>query len=672
MPVSSPRKMANAIRALSMDAVQQANSGHPGCPMGMADIAQVLWNEFLQFNPKNPNWINRDRFILSNGHGSMLLYSVLHLTGYDLSLEDLKNFRQLGSKTPGHPEFDETPGVETTTGPLGQGLANAVGMALAERQLGLEYNQTDCSIIDHNTYVFLGDGCLMEGISHEACSLAGTLKLGKLIAIYDDNGISIDGEVTDWFTDNTPERFRAYGWQVIDAIDGHSHDSVREAIVQAKKNTSQPTLICCKTTIGFGSPNLAGTAATHGAPLGVDEINHVREKLDWPYKAFEIPEEISQAWDQTQKGAKRELAWQSRWDTYQKLYPEKAAILLQRLSGDITTDVTETLDSLLQSEQKKSAKLATRKASQLCIQTITKKMPELFGGSADLSGSNGTNCKDSKVICAKNQQGNYLHYGVREFAMAAIMNGMALYGGFIPFGGTFLTFVDYQRNALRLAALMKIRSIFVLTHDSIGLGEDGPTHQPIEHLAMLRATPNCHTWRPCDTAETIVSWQAALERQDGPTALILTRQGLEHQKRNKSQLANISKGGYILYESSEDPQIILLSAGSEVDLCMQVAKLAKEKGIEVRVVSMPCQEVFKRQSLDYQEQVLPKSVVHRIAVEAGASMSWHSFVGFDGTVIGLDEFGASAPANDLFKLYGFTKENIFHQVEALLHAAQPA
>lgn len=672
MSVTSPREMANAIRALSMDAVQSANSGHPGCPMGMADIAQVLWAKFLNCNPANPNWANRDRFVLSNGHGSMLLYSVLHLTGYALSLEEIKKFRQLGSKTPGHPEYGETPGVETTTGPLGQGLANAVGFALAESLLRSQYNQPRFPIIDHFTYVFLGDGCLMEGISHEACSLAGTLKLGKLIAFYDDNGISIDGEVKNWFTDNTPERFRAYGWQVIEAVDGHDPVAIEAAIKAARDNQNQPTLICCKTQIGYGAPTLAGTAETHGAPLGEAEIAKTRVALGWPYAPFEIPPVIKQAWDLKEAGHQKEAAWQEMLVQYQQAHPDLARKLMQRLSGELPENLHGLFQDELEKAQQQGQKLATRKASQNCLEAVVGILPELFGGSADLSGSNGTLTKSAKIISRENPSGDYLHYGVREFAMAAIMNGLALYGGFIPFGGTFLTFADYQRNAIRLAALMKIRSIFVLTHDSIGLGEDGPTHQPIEHLTMLRATPNLNVWRPCDTAETIVSWQSAVENLNTPTGLILSRQNLEHQTRNSSQLANIAKGGYVLVEPKEVPQLVLISCGSEVALCVQAAKLAQAKGIQVRVVSMPCIEIFLKQNRSYQENVLGSESIPRVAVEAGSSLSWHQFVGFHGKVIGLDEFGASAPAEVLFKHFGFTPEHILEESLALLYETQLA
>ncbi|MAZ39906.1 MAG: transketolase [Legionellales bacterium] len=660
------RHLANAIRALSMDAVQQANSGHPGMPMGMADIAEVLWNDFLQHNPNNPHWLNRDRFVISNGHGSMLLYALLHLTGYDLSLNELKHFRQWGSKTPGHPENHLTAGVETTTGPLGQGLANAVGMALSERMLAARFNQADMTLIDHHTYVFLGDGCLMEGISHEACSLAGTFGLGKLIAFWDDNQISIDGKTEGWFTDNTPKRFEAYQWHVIRDVDGHDSHAIKQAIIEAQEVTDKPTLICCKTIIGFGAPNAQGGAKCHGAPLGLDEIELARESLDWTYGAFEIPETIYQAWDARQKGEVKAQQWQANFEQYQKQYPDLAAEFLQFVQKEMPADWSELSQTFIHQCQANQEKMATRKASQVCLNAYAQLFPNLIGGSADLTGSNLTNWSGSQAISAKDFSGNYIHFGVREFGMTAIANGMALYGGFIPYTGTFLTFTDYARNAVRMAALMQLQTIFVYTHDSIGLGEDGPTHQPVEHIAMLRATPNLNVWRPCDVAETAVAWQQALEVKQTPSALLLSRQGLVHQVRNEQMLGNISKGGYILHESHDTPAIILMATGSEVALVMDAAKQLAQDNIAVRVVSMPCMELFLQQPVDYQQTVLPSTVTCRIAVEAGVRMPWYQFVGTKGTVIGLDHFGESAPAEILFTEFGFTVEQVIKKSYELL------
>ncbi|MFI4955029.1 MAG: transketolase [Gammaproteobacteria bacterium] len=664
--VESLRESANAIRVLSMDAVQQANSGHPGMPMGMADIATVLWQEFIQHNPQNPNWPNRDRFILSNGHGSMLQYALLHLTGYSLTMEDLKQFRQFGSKTPGHPEYGYTPGVEVTTGPLGQGLAMGVGMALAERTLAATFNRPDYDLINHFTYVFLGDGCLMEGISHEACSLAGTLKLGKLIAFWDDNGISIDGEVQGWFTEDIPARFRAYGWHVVDGVDGHNPAAIRAAIETARTLVDKPSLICCKTIIGFGAPKVAGTESVHGAPLGSEVIQNTRKALNWPYDPFVIPAEIYQAWDARVQGAKVEQNWQQRFDAYVKSYPELAQELQRRLSGKLPADWQQHADAIIHKMQAEPSAMASRKASHRCIQAYAQYLPELYGGSADLTGSNLTHWPGSATASAANPAGNYLHYGVREFAMAAVMNGMALYGGFIPFGGTFLVFADYARNALRLSAIQKLRVIYVFTHDSIGLGEDGPTHQPIEHIATLRLTPNISVWRPCDAAETAVAWRAAIEHSDGPTCLALSRQNLPPQPRTSDQIANIARGGYILFENSTNPEIILIATGSEVALAMQAAQVLVSEGRNIRVVTMPSVDVFLKQDETYRRSVLPPEVKKRVAIEAGIRDYWYRFVGEEGAIIGLDSFGESAPAEVLFKHFGFTVENVVATVKGLL------
>ncbi len=660
------RQLANAIRVLSMDAVQQANSGHPGMPMGMADIAEVLWRDFLKHNPQNPQWVDRDRFVLSNGHGSMLQYALLHLTGYELSLDELKRFRQLHSKTPGHPELGYTPGVETTTGPLGQGLANAVGMALAERILAAQFNRAGHDIVDHYTYVFLGDGCLMEGISHEVCSLAGTLKLAKLIAFWDDNGISIDGELTGWFTDDTAKRFEAYGWHVVKEVDGHDAEAIRQAILQAQAVKDKPSLICCKTIIGYGSPTLAGHHKTHGAPLGHDEIAATRHNLGWSDEPFAIPQEIYQHWDAKEKGKALEQAWQQKFASYQADHPELAKELLRRLQGELPTFWEDIAFTLIHSEQDQSNSIATRKASQHCLEALGGVLPELLGGSADLTHSNLTAWSGSKPVTADDPAGNYIFYGVREFGMAAIMNGIAVHGGFIPYGGTFLTFVDYARNAVRMAALMKQRVIHVFTHDSIGLGEDGPTHQPVEHISMLRMTPNVSVWRPCDEVETAAAWHAAITRFDGPTCLILSRQNLRHQKRDLNTLLQLKRGGYILRDCTDIPDLIIIATGSEVSLAVAVAEeLRANDSRRVRVVSMPSTDVFAQQDLAYQESVLPAKLKRRVAIEAAASDFWHKYVGPEGLIIGLDRFGESAPAEELYKFFGFTVDKIVKRIEVL-------
>ncbi len=654
--------LANAIRVLSMDAVQKANSGHPGMPMGMADIAQVLWCDFLRHNPNNPKWINRDRFILSNGHGSMLLYSLLHLSGYNVSIEDLKQFRQLHSNTPGHPEIGYTPGVETTTGPLGQGLANAVGMAIAERSLAAKFNRPDYSIIDHYTYVFLGDGCLMEGISHEVCSLAGTLGLGKLIAFWDDNNVSIDGQVEGWFTDNTPLRFEAYGWHVIPHVDGHNPEAVKAAIKAAQSVTDKPTFIACKTTIGHGAPNLAGSHEAHGSPLGEQEVAATRANLGWSFPPFVIPQEIYADWDAKGKGIKLEKEWDNLFKEYEVKFPELAAEFLRRINGELPENWSEQAAKFIESMQEKQETIATRKASQNTLNHFGPLLPELIGGSADLTGSNLTLWKGCKPLDRNSPDGNYLYYGVREFGMSAIMNGIALYGGFIPYGGTFLTFVDYARNAVRMAALMKQRVIFIYTHDSIGLGEDGPTHQPIEHISMLRLTPGLFVWRPCDAVESAVAWKLAIEQQHAPSCLVFSRQTLSPQHRDKNMLANITRGGYVLLDCEGEPNTILIATGSEVDIAVKAATTLNQAGEKVRVVSMPSTDIFALQPLSYQNSVLPPHVTNRIAIEAGATDFWYKYVGFAGKVIGLDHYGESAPAKDLFKAFGFTVENIMECV----------
>ncbi len=662
----SRRELANAIRALSMDAIQKAKSGHPGAPMGMADIAEVLWNDFLSHNPANPKWANRDRFVLSNGHGSMLLYSLLHLTGYDLPMAEIKNFRQLHAKTPGHPEYGYAPGIETTTGPLGQGIANAVGMAIAERTLAGQFNRPGQAIIDHHTYVFLGDGCMMEGISHEACSLAGTLGLGKLTALYDDNGISIDGEVQGWFTDNTPMRFRAYGWHVIEGVDGHDGEAVKKAIAEAKGVTDKPSLICCKTVIGWGSPNKQGKEDCHGAPLGDAEIALVRQTIGWPHPAFEIPAEIYGGWNAKDKGAAREAEWNTRMAAYKAAHPELGAELERRLSGTLPADWQAKAGAYIDAVNAKAEKVATRKASQNCLNGYGPLLPEFLGGSADLAGSNLTIWSGSKGI-NKDAGGNYIYYGVREFGMAAIANGIALHSGFIPYTATFLIFSEYARNALRMAALMKQRSIYVFTHDSIGLGEDGPTHQPVEQAATLRMIPNMGVWRPCDAVETAMAWKVAIERATGPTCLLLSRQNLPHQPRTAEQLANIAKGGYVLLDcGGATPDAILIGTGSEVELAVAAAKELSAKGKKIRVVSMPSTDCFESQSKEYQQSVLPDAVQARVAIEAGVTGGWYRYVGAKGRVIGLDRFGESAPAEQLFPYLGFTVENVVKAVEEIL------
>lgn len=662
----SRKDLANAIRALSMDAVQKANSGHPGAPMGMADIAEVLWNDHLKHNPTNPEWWDRDRFVLSNGHGSMLIYSLLHLTGYDLSIEDLKQFRQLHSKTPGHPEYGYTPGVETTTGPLGQGITNAVGMALAERTLAAQFNRPGHNIVDHYTYVFLGDGCMMEGISHESCALAGTWGLGKLIAFWDDNGITIDGHTEHWFTEDTPKRFEAYGWHVIRDVDGHDAEAIDKAIREAKSVNDKPTLICCKTVIGYGAPNLCGSHDCHGAPLGDDEIKATRENLNWPYAPFEIPDEIYQGWDAREKGKQAEAHWAEKFAAYKQEFPELAAEFERRMKGELPADWQKVADDYIKATDEKGESIASRKASQNAITAYAKALPEFLGGSADLTPSNLTAWPEAKQITDTVADGNYISYGVREFGMSAIMNGVALHGGFIPFGGTFLMFSEYARNALRMAALMGIRSIFVYTHDSIGLGEDGPTHQPVEQIATLRMIPKMQVWRPCDAVESAVAWKAAIEYMAGPTCLIFSRQGLPHQVRSDDQLTEIAHGGYVLQDCDGTPEAIIIATGSEVGLAMEAAKTLTEEGRKIRVVSMPCAEVFEQQDDDYKESVLPSDVTARVAVEAGVPDYWYKYVGAKGRIIGVDRFGESAPAGELFKHFGLTAENVVKAVKSVL------
>ncbi|BCK07958.1 Transketolase 1 [Vibrio cholerae] len=664
--MSSRKQLANAIRALSMDGVQKANSGHPGAPMGMADIAEVLWRSHLNHNPQNPNWADRDRFVLSNGHGSMLIYSLLHLSGYELSIDDLKNFRQLHSKTPGHPEYGYAPGIETTTGPLGQGITNAVGMAIAEKALAAQFNKPGHDIVDHFTYVFMGDGCLMEGISHEACSLAGTLGLGKLIAFWDDNGISIDGHVEGWFSDDTPKRFEAYGWHVISAVDGHDADAINAAIEAAKAETSRPTLICTKTIIGFGSPNKAGSHDCHGAPLGNDEIKAAREFLGWEYAPFEIPADIYAAWDAKQAGASKEAAWDEKFAAYAKAYPAEAAEYKRRVAGELPANWEAATSEIIANLQANPANIASRKASQNALEAFGKLLPEFMGGSADLAPSNLTMWSGSKSLTAEDFSGNYIHYGVREFGMTAIINGIALHGGFVPYGATFLMFMEYARNAMRMAALMKVQNIQVYTHDSIGLGEDGPTHQPVEQIASLRMTPNMSTWRPCDQVESAVAWKLAIERKDAPSALIFSRQNLAQQPRSAEQVANIAKGGYILKDCAGQPELILIATGSEVELAVAAYEQLSAEGKAVRVVSMPSTDAFDKQDAAYREAVLPAAVTKRIAIEAGIADFWYKYVGFGGRIIGMTSFGESAPAGELFKLFGFTTENVVKQAKELL------
>ena len=659
--MASRRDLANAIRALSMDAVQQANSGHPGAPMGMADIAEVLWNDYLKHNPSDPAWVNRDRFVLSNGHGSMLLYSLLHLTGYDLPIEELKNFRQLHSKTPGHPEYGYAPGVETTTGPLGQGIANAIGMALAEKVLAAQFNRPGHEVVDHQTYTFLGDGCLMEGISHEVCSLAGTLGLGKLTAFYDDNGISIDGEVEGWFSDDTPARFKAYGWHVVADVDGHDSDAIKAAIELARAEKTKPTLICCKTIIGFGSPNKQGKEDCHGAPLGADEIILARKQLGWDHEPFEIPTDHYAGWNAIDKGVVAQSGWVAILDAYRDAHPDLAAEFERRTSGELPVDFSAKADAYIQECQDKMEKVASRKASQNCLNAYGPMLPELLGGSADLAGSNLTIWSGSKDISSENADGNYIYYGVREFGMSAMMNGIALHGGFINYGATFLMFMEYARNAVRMAAIMKQQSIFVYTHDSIGLGEDGPTHQPVEQLSSLRSTPNLNTWRPCDTVESAVCWKSAIENRQGPSALVFSRQGLAPMPRTRQQVAAIAKGGYVLQDCT-DPQAIIIATGSEVELAVSAADHLAKQDVRVRVVSMPCAEMFSAQDVDYRDSVLIPAVRARVAVEALHADYWHKFVGIDGRIVGMRSFGESAPGGVLMKEFGFTVENVVANV----------
>ncbi|HDF2342778.1 TPA: transketolase [Morganella morganii] len=663
--MTSRKTLANAIRFLSMDAVQKANSGHPGAPMGMADIAEVLWRDYLKHNPSNPHWSDRDRFVLSNGHGSMLIYSLLHLTGYDVSVDDLKAFRQLHSKTPGHPEYGYTPGVETTTGPLGQGIANAVGFAVAEQTLAAQFNRPGHDIVDHHTYVFMGDGCMMEGISHEACSLAGTLKLGKLVAFYDDNGISIDGNVQGWFTDDTAKRFEAYGWHVVRGIDGHNPDQIKAAVEEAKAVTDKPSLLMCKTVIGFGSPKKAGTADAHGSPLGDAEIAATREALNWPYAPFEIPQEIYTEWDAKKAGAAAESEWDVKFAHYEKAFPELAREYRRRVNGELPAQWEADANAFIQNLQDNPASIASRKASQNALEAFGKVLPEFMGGSADLAPSNLTMWSGSAPI-NEYKAGNYIHYGVREFGMSAIMNGIALHGGFIPYGATFLMFVEYARNAVRMAALMKIRSIFVYTHDSIGLGEDGPTHQPVEQIASLRVTPNMSTWRPCDQVESAVAWKYAIERKNGPTSLIFSRQNLAQQPRTAQQLADIEKGAYILKDCAGQPDVILIATGSEVELAVKAYEQLTAEGRKARVVSMPSTDAFDKQDAAYRESVLPSAVTARVAVEAGIADYWFKYTGMQGAIVGMHSFGESAPAGQLFSEFGFTVENVVSQAKALL------
>ncbi|ACY85792.1 transketolase [Edwardsiella piscicida] len=663
--MSSRKELANAIRALSMDAVQKAKSGHPGAPMGMADIAEVLWRDYMNHNPVNPHWADRDRFVLSNGHGSMLIYSLLHLTGYDLPMSELENFRQLHSKTPGHPEYGYTPGVETTTGPLGQGIANAVGMAIAERTLGAQFNRPGHEIVDHYTYAFMGDGCMMEGISHEVCSLAGTLKLGKLIAFYDDNGISIDGHVDGWFTDDTAKRFEAYGWHVVRGVDGHDSAAIKAAIEEARSVSDKPSLLMCKTVIGFGSPNKAGTHDSHGAPLGDAEIAATRAQLGWNYPPFVIPQEIYAEWDAKEAGKAKEQAWDARFAAYQAAFPQLAAEFKRRINGELPASWDSESRQFIEQLQANPAKIASRKASQNALEAFGKLLPEFLGGSADLAPSNLTMWSGSKAL-NEDAAGNYIHYGVREFGMTAIINGIALHGGFIPYGATFLMFMEYARNAMRMAALMKIRNIQVYTHDSIGLGEDGPTHQPVEQMASLRTTPNMNTWRPCDQVESAVAWKKAIERLDGPSALIFSRQNLTQMDRSAEQLANVERGAYVLQDCAGQPELIFIATGSEVELAMNAAAKLSAEGRQVRVVSMPSTEVFDKQDAAYREAVLPSAVSARVAVEAGIADFWFKYVGLNGAVVGMTSFGESAPAEQLFVEFGFTVDNVLAKARALL------
>ncbi|BEL71782.1 transketolase [Serratia marcescens] len=663
--MSSRKELANAIRALSMDAVQKANSGHPGAPMGMADIAEVLWRDYLNHNPTNPHWADRDRFVLSNGHGSMLIYSLLHLTGYDLPMRELENFRQLHSKTPGHPEYGYTPGVETTTGPLGQGIANAVGFAIAERTLAAQFNRPGHDIVDHHTYAFMGDGCMMEGISHEVCSLAGTLKLGKLTAFYDDNGISIDGHVDGWFTDDTALRFEAYGWHVVRNVDGHNPDAIKAAIEEARKVTDKPSLLMCKTVIGFGSPNKAGTHDVHGAALGAAEVAATRERLGWKYAAFEIPQDIYAQWDAKEAGQAKEAAWNDKFAAYARAFPELAAEFKRRMNGELPADWKADAKAFIEKLQANPANIASRKASQNALEAFGKVLPEFLGGSADLAPSNLTMWSGSKALNV-DPAGNYIHYGVREFGMTAITNGIALHGGFLPYSATFLMFVEYARNAVRMAALMKLRNVFVYTHDSIGLGEDGPTHQPVEQLASLRVTPNMSTWRPCDQVESAVAWQYGIERNDGPTTLVFSRQNLTQQPRTAEQLANVYRGGYVLKDCAGTPDVILIATGSEVGITVEAADKLTAAGRKVRVVSMPSTDAFDKQDAAYRESVLPAAVTARVAVEAGIADYWYKYVGLNGAIVGMTTFGESAPAEQLFAEFGFTVDNVVAKAQALL------
>lgn len=657
---------ANAIRALSMDAVQKANSGHPGAPMGMADIAEVLWTQYLKHNPNNPNWADRDRFVLSNGHGSMLIYSLLHLTGYDLSIDDIKDFRQLHSKTPGHPEYGYTPGVETTTGPLGQGLANAVGMAVAEKLMAARFNKGDHTLVDHRTWCFVGDGCLMEGISHEACSLAGTLGLGKLTVVYDDNGISIDGEIDGWFTDDTPARFAAYGWHVIPDVDGHDSQAVSKAIDEAIAESGRPTIICCKTTIGKGSPNKQGTESCHGAPLGDGEIDLTREALGWSHAPFVVPEDIYAHWDARESGAQAEASWNSALEGYRGVYPELADEFERRMRGELPDEFMKGVDDFIAQCVANESDVASRKASQQAIAALAPTLPELLGGSADLAGSNLTLWPEAKGADASDAEGNYIYYGVREFAMAAMMNGIALHGGFIPFGGTFLIFMEYARNAVRMAALMRQRAIYVFTHDSVGLGEDGPTHQPVEQLASMRSTPNLDTWRPCDAVESAIAWKQAIVRQDGPSALVFSRQTLPHQVGAAERVSDVARGAYVLREEQGELEAIVIATGSEVALAIDAAEKLSAAGRGVRVVSMPCADVFERQDAVYREAVLPSHILARVAVEASHMDWWYKYVGLDGRVVGMSSFGESAPGPQLMKEFGFTVENVVDAIEDVI------
>ena len=664
--MSNRKELANAIRVLSMDAIQKANSGHPGAPMGMADIAEVLWNDYLVHNPANPKWANRDRFILSNGHGSMLLYSLLHLSGYDVSIDDLKQFRQLHSKTPGHPEHGMTPGVESTSGPLGQGIACAVGMAVAEKVMAAQYNRDGHTVMDHYTYVFMGDGCMMEGLSHEACSLAGNLQLGKLIVFYDDNGISIDGCVDGWFSDDTPRRFEAYGWHVVPAVDGHDGEAIKDAIEKARRELDRPTLICCKTVIGQGAPNVCGTAKCHGAPLGEEEIRCTREAMNWPHGPFEIPKLVYSAWGAKGSGFMAEDSWNGRFKEYEKAYPQLADEFRRRMEGDLPDEFISHASNFVDAVDAKEGSLANRKSSQNGIEGLAPVLPEFFGGSADLAGSNLTRWSGSKTATPADWNGNYMNYGVREFAMSVMMNGMVLHGGFIPYGGTFLVFSDYARNAMRMSALMGLRVLYVLTHDSIGVGEDGPTHQPVEHVESLRLIPNMDVWRPCDGVESSVAWEQAIKRTDGPSSLIMSRQTLPHQTRSSETIDSVSRGGYVLRHCNGTPNAILIATGSEVSLAMEAAMTLESRGHQVRVVSMPCTAAFERQSVAYRDEVLLPHVTARVAVEAGVTSGWGKYVGLNGAVLGMDRFGESAPGNELFDYFGFTEANLVALVEQVI------